>query len=249
MKLAALVLLVALVLGALVGVLMSRDPGYVMVAYDQVAVETSLWVALLALAVLYAAIRLVLYLFVRIGRGGDGLRSWHNRRRTRAAREQTTQGLLRLAEGQFPQARKLLESAAPRSPIPLVNYLEAARAAHEAGDPQGRDALLRAAEASTPGARIAAGLTRAELQRAGGQWRDCLATLRELRRHAPRQPRVLRLLVLCYQALGDWQAVLELLPELPKAVRRDPAVAAVVATAAQKRSDEPAPVATDGERS
>ncbi len=219
MKAALLVLLTALVLGGLVGVLMARDPGYVMVAYDQMAVETSLWFALLVLVLAYVLIRVASLLAVRLVRGGGSLKGWHQRRRTRTAREQTVKGLLLMAEARWAEARKLLESSAANAPSPLINYLNAARAAHEMGDTRGRDALLRAAHEShesTPGARFAVGLTQAELQCAQGRWEQCLATVLELRRQSPRHGQVLRMLVLCYQRLEDWQAILELMPDLKK---------------------------------
>lgn len=216
MKIAFLVLAVALVLGGLVGVLVLRDPGYVLIAYQNLAVETSLWFALLVLVGLYAAFALVAFLVTRTIRGSGRLKGWNARRRTRTARDQTVRGLLLMAEGRWAEARKLLEAAAGRVPAPLINYLNAARAAHAMGDARGRDELLRAAHESTPGSRLAVGLTQAELQRADGQWEACLATSLQLYRQAPRHPQVLRLLVDCYRHLHDWQAILELAGDLKK---------------------------------
>ena len=216
MKIALLVLAVALVLGGLVGVLVARDPGYVLVAYQDVAVETSLWFALLALAAGYVVVRLAMSMFLRVTRGGGSLKVWNQRRRSRSARDQTVRGLLLMAEARWAEARKLLEAAAGSMQAPLINYLNAARAAHEMGDTRGRDQLLRAAHESTPGARFAVGLTQAQLQQADGQWEPCLATLLQLYRQSPRHPQVLRMLVSCYRHLKDWHAILELAGELKK---------------------------------
>ncbi|MBK82141.1 MAG: heme biosynthesis protein HemY [Gammaproteobacteria bacterium] len=216
MKRVALLLAAALVLGGLLGVLVARDPGYVLVSYRDVAVESSLWVALAAVILLYLLLRLVGVIVSRLGVGRGGLRNWRERRRHRAARDQTIRGLLQMAEGHWEEARRLLEKAAPEVEAPLINYLNAARAAQEAGDAAGRDRLLRAAEASTPGARFAVGLAQAELQRDQGQWEACLATLLQLYRQAPRHGRVLRMLVDCYRQLEDWQAILELTDALHK---------------------------------
>ncbi|HEX7036580.1 MAG TPA: heme biosynthesis HemY N-terminal domain-containing protein [Pseudomonadales bacterium] len=216
MKFALLVLALALVLGGIVGVLVARDPGYVLVAYQNLALETSLWFALLVLVALYALLALAVFVVTRLLRGSGRLKGWNARRRTRAARDQTVRGLLLMAEGRWAEARKLLEAAAPRVPAPLINYLHAARAAHAMGDARGRDALLRAAHESTPGSRLAVGLTQAELQRADGQWEACLATTLQLYRQAPRHPQVLRQLVDCYRHLRDWQAILELVGDLRK---------------------------------
>lgn len=216
MRITLLVLAVAVVLGGLVGVLVARDPGYVLIAYQDTAVETSLWFAALVMLAIYALVRLVMFVLTRVGGGGNRLKGWHQRRRSEAARDQTERGQVLMAEGRWAEARKLLEAAAPRVPAPLINYLGAARAAHEMGDRQGRDELLRAAHQSTSGSRFAVGLTQAELQRADGQWEPCLASLLQLYRLSPRHPQVLRMLVSCYQHLQDWQAMLELMPELKK---------------------------------
>lgn len=216
MKLLILILAVALALGGLVGTLVIRDPGYVLVAYDQMAVETSLWFAVLVLVAAYVVIRFLVFLLARLGRGRISLRDWKQARRLRRAESQTVKGLLLMAEGDWQEARRRLESAADRVDVPLVNYLNAARAAHAMGDSSGRDALLSRAHESTPGARLAVGLTQAELQYDSGQWEQCLATLLQLRSAAPHHPQVLRLLADCYVHLEDWTALVELLPELRK---------------------------------
>lgn len=216
MKMALLVLVAALILGGVVGVLMARDPGYVLVAYQGVAVETSLWIALALLTAAFVLVYLLIRLLVRLGRSPGSLHGWQQRRRMAAARAQTERGLLLLAEGRFQEARKLLAAAAGRVDEPLVNYLYAARAAQELGDTRGRDELLRAAHESQPQAHFAVGLTQAELQHAAQQWEQCLATLLQLRRQAPRNARVLGLLADCYRQLGDWQAVTDLAGELER---------------------------------
>ncbi|MEZ5559272.1 MAG: heme biosynthesis HemY N-terminal domain-containing protein [Pseudomonadales bacterium] len=216
MRIGLLVLAVALVLGGLVGALVVRDPGYVLVAYDQMAVETSLWFALLLLVLAYFLVRLLILVFVRIAQGRVSLGDWNQRRRLRSARQQTVRGLLLMAEGEWLDARRLLEAAAPRVQAPLINYLSAARAANQLGDAPGRDALLLKARESTPGARLAVGLTQAELQRDAGQWQQCLTTLLELNGLTSKQPQVLRMLASCYEQLEDWDALLALGPQLRK---------------------------------
>ncbi|MCB1682886.1 MAG: heme biosynthesis HemY N-terminal domain-containing protein [Pseudomonadales bacterium] len=214
MKLGILLLIVAVVLGGLVGTLVVRDPGYVLVSYADMALETSLWFALLILLTAYVLIRLMAFLFNRSRATGGQVSGWLSERRSRNARTRTVQGLLLMAEGEWAQARKLLVASASEASAPLINYLNAARAAHELGDTQGRDDLLRQAHESTPGSRFAVGLTQAELQMAAGQWEQCLATLLQLRSEAPKHRQVLVMLSRCYQELKDWQALIELGPAL-----------------------------------
>ena len=217
MKVAMLVVVVAILLGGLVGTLIGRDPGYLLLAYGDTALETSLWFGFLLLLVVYLGIRLVVFVFVRFAAGSNRFGVWRRDRKTRTAREQTVQGLLLMEEGQWQDAHRLLASAAPRAAAPLINYLNAARAAHEMGDEQGRDELLRLAHESTPQAKFAVSLAQAKLQLDAKRWEPCLATLLQLRSESPRHPQVLAMLVDVYRELHDWEALIDLLPASKKA--------------------------------
>ena len=214
MRIALLFLITAAVLGGLVGTLMLRDPGYVLVSYAGRALETSLWFALVLLFIAYFVIRIIVFLTARLLRGRSLLGTWRKERGQRSADKQTVRGLLLLAEGQWDEARRMLTEAGQSATMPLVNYLQAAQAAHESGDAQGRDELLDRADATTPGARAAVLLTRARLLFDEGLWRDCRAALLEVREMTPRHPFMLGMLGQCHERLGDWQAVIELLPDL-----------------------------------
>lgn len=216
MKVGLLVLAIAVVLGGLVGTLVVRDAGYVLVSYDDFAVETSLWFAVLMLLGLYFLIRFTVFLSTRLLRGGGNFGTWNRRRKVRGARQQTVQGLLLMAEGQWAEAKKLLVMAATEVRSPLINYLNAARAAHELSDVEGRDDLLRKAHETTPGSRFAVALTQAQLQMSIGQWEQCLATLLQLRSEAPKHTLVMTMLASCYEELHDWQALIEMIPVLKK---------------------------------
>jgi HemY protein len=214
---------IAAVLGGLVGTLVVRDPGYVLLAYDDMAVETSLWFALVALVVIYFVVRLLVFAFSRLAATGGSFGAWNRQRQSKKAREQTIRGLLLMAEGEWAEARRLLVLAAPRVDSPLINYLSAARGAHAMGDVEGRDELLRKAHQSTPGARFAVGLTQAQLQASAEQWEQCLASLLQLQSESPRHQLVLSMLAECYEALQDWRALIELLPGIRRAKLRDKA--------------------------
>ena len=216
MRIGLLTLLVAIVLGGLVGSLMVEDPGYLLVVYDQQAIETSLWFATILLIGLYFVVRLLVFVTTRLVQGRGSLSEWNRQRRAQGARLQTVQGLLLMAEAEWAEAKRLLLNAAGRANTPLINYLNAARAAHELGLTEERDDLLRQAHETTPGSRFAVGLTQAQLQMAKAQWEQCLATLLQLRSESPKHPLVLRMLSTCYEELGDWQALIEIGPELKK---------------------------------
>ena len=213
MKARALLLCAVLVVGGLLGLFMARDPGYLVLAYDGAVLETSLWFGLLLLAVAYLAVRLLLFVLSRLVRGKGLFTAW----RARAAQRQTNRGLLLLEQGDWPQAKRLLLNAAAGVAAPAINYLSAARAAHELGALDERDELLNQAKQQDSLAAPAAGLAGADLRMAAGQWREALASLRELQALAPKHPRVLERLWRCHEALEDWQALIDLAPALRKA--------------------------------
>ena len=82
-------LFLALLIGGLLGSLMLRDTGYVMFNYGPWVMETSLWVFLIGLAVVYVAWRLLI-VTIRYLAGSQGrLLQWRSTRNLRRARERT----------------------------------------------------------------------------------------------------------------------------------------------------------------
>ena len=224
MKVRTLVyVVVAVVVGGLLGSLMLRDAGYVMVAYDNAVFETSVWFALFGLVALWVLARLLLTLVQRVLHGRANVANWAKKRRETAANTRTEQGVLHAVEGRWSDARKALTDAAEHSATPIVNYLGAAQAAHELGDADGRDRLLDLAGDVSSGATLAAGLTRARFLAESGQWRQCLQTLEALQGDSARHPQVLAMLLACHQELGNWDATVELAPAIAKSKAQDPA--------------------------
>ena len=221
MKKAALLSLAAAVLGGLLGVLMLRDPGYVLAAYDGMVVETSLWFGLLLLIAAYFALRLLLFAAGRLIQGKGLFAAWRSDRRSQAAARRTGQGLLLLEQGDWEQARALLSEAAADAATPAVNYLGAAQAAHELGAAEERDAFLSQALQAEPAAKLSAALLQTRLQVAAGDWKRALNALLELQAETPKHPMLAQRLVNCHEALGNWRALTELIPTLRKAKAMD----------------------------
>ncbi len=201
-------LAIALAAGALLAALMLRDPGYVLLSYDGMTLETSLWFAVGVLAALGFSVWALFYLVRRFRRAAGWLRS----RRAGSARAQALQGTMLLAEGRWQEAEDALLSAAAKVDTPLDSYLNAARAANQAGRHEDRDRILGEAREALPEAAFVIDLVKSELQQARGEWQASIATLEVLRRQAPRHPVVLQRLFEAHRALEDWQAALDLAP-------------------------------------
>jgi HemY protein len=208
--------LVALLLGVGVVALIETDPGYILMAYGDYTLETSLWVGLLLLGLFTLLVYLVVRLLRRLLAGQHSLAGWFSDRKSRQSARLTNRGLINFIEGNWNKARRQLLRGATHSDAPLLNYLVAARASHRVGELDKVREYLGAAEATDSQAGIAVELTQAEMRLEAGQYEQALATLVRARRNAGRHPYVLDLLCKAYRGLGDWQALSDLLPELRK---------------------------------
>ncbi|RBW51161.1 heme biosynthesis HemY N-terminal domain-containing protein [Marinobacter sp. F3R11] len=211
-----LIVLFALLIGTGLSLGLQYDLGYIRISLGNYLIETNFWVGLALLIAVVVLIVLSIGLLRRMRQGTGLVSSWVSRGKERRARRRTTQGLLALAEGNWPRARKMLTSAASNADTPLINYLAAAQAAFECGDHEAVDEMLRKAFESTPGSDMAVGITQAQLQLAGNRLEQALATLLRLRKQSPHHPFVLKLLKTTYLRLEDWRELSKLLPELRK---------------------------------
>ncbi|MDE0659434.1 MAG: hypothetical protein OXI79_07260 [Gammaproteobacteria bacterium] len=209
-------LVVGLGAGAVLAFLMVRDPGYVLVSYDGSTIETSLWFALACLVLLALLVYLLVFLIRRLARSGFAVSGWFRWRRTTKARNRSLTGVMLLAEGRWSDAKRALLESADRVDTPLANLLAAARSANELGEHRERDEILTRARESTPQADFVVELVRAELQQVAGQWARSIATLNALRKQSPQHPLVLKRLLVAHEKVGDYDAVAELAPSLPK---------------------------------
>ena len=207
-----ILVLIIIALGAVLVV--KDDPGFVLIKYRDYSLETSLAfgivVLILVMVLIYFALRFLLGFWRLLG----SMKRHSQNRRFGKTRRLLNQGLIDLAEGRFDQAETNLIKLVEYSESPLLHYLAAARAAQLQGKHDQRDSYLKAAHEAKPEAEIAIGVTQAELQLAHQQLEQSLATLTHLRGIAPRHNHVLRLLARVFFELEDWQALVELLPDI-----------------------------------
>jgi len=209
---AGLLIIAALVIGAFAAHALLQDSGYVLIDMQGYAVEMSVPGLILAIALLYLAIRLL----VRIWKAPRQLGRAAGRYRDERARERLTRGLIAIAEGNSAKGERMLARGAGRSDAPLLNYLTAARAAQQQGAEERRDNWLRLAFEREPEAGPAILVTQAELQMERGQLDEALGTLERLQTASPGHPRGIVLRAQVYRELGRWQDLESLLPSLAR---------------------------------
>jgi HemY protein len=205
----SLLLLVALAAGAFATQWLLGDRGYVLIELRGWAVEMSVPGLAVGLILLYAAVRLVVYVFRvprRVGRAAGEMKA-------RRAQRRLDQAFAALAEGQWARSERLLNRVG-EGPASLAGYLAAARAAQEQNALDRRDEWLAAAYEAEPGAAPAVLLTQAQLQIERGQVEEAVATLRQLETLSPGHPRGLGLLARALEEQGDWAGLEALLPKL-----------------------------------
>lgn len=210
-------LIVVLLVSVWVGLKISADPGLALFSWREWTVEMPLWVALVILVVFLILFYFVLRLLGSVDSSFSRWKNWLRLRRRRKSYSKTNRGLLELIEGRWRTAESCLLEGIDQSEAPLINYLAAAKAAHERHSYDKRDLYLRKAHDLAPKADVAIGLTQAKLQFDQGQLEQALATLNHLRSLAPLHVVVLRLLEKVYVRLADWRGLLKLIPSLRKA--------------------------------
>lgn len=216
MKRLFIAILATLLFAAVLAAAIAYDPGYVLIAFGNYTLETTVWVGIaLALLLLIAMYMLVLLLH-RSARQGSIFNRWRTNWRERRGRKLTQRGLLAYLEGNFERARVVLDRGANRAETPALNYVLAARAAAAQGEYKMAELYLLRARRSDDDADFAIALTTTELQLRQGKLQDALVSLMRLRNLAAKHPYILKLLQDTYIALRDWDKLLQLLPQLRK---------------------------------
>ena len=218
MKLGLLVILV-LIVSAFAASFLLADPGYVVINFRGYLIEMSVPVLMALFILTIVAAWMTMKLFRAPRKLGEAA----GRYRTGRAGQRLTRGVIEVAEGNFAKGERLLGRAADVSDAPLLNYLQAARAAHLLGQDERRDRWLRQAYENLPEAANAVLLTQAELQLDQAQYEPALATLRQIEENSPNHSHALALLGRLYYRLEDWSHLSEILPKLKKFGRLDDA--------------------------
>ena len=222
--------LTLLALGALLGVLVLRDPGYILISWQQTSVEMGLWLGgLLWLLSLVAAVATIDLLFKLLGFSDWWVR-FINGRRHRRSQQAFEEGIARLERGDWKRAERQLFNAARLSTHPLPAYLAAARAAAQGQAWERAEKYLVLAEER--GNRLAVGLARARLLLMAGQWEQAVVLLVRLQDKHPREEAVRRLLIEALTRLQRWADLADLLPQMQKALKGETAF-----TALEKRAN------------
>lgn len=194
--------------------LVQHDSGYVLIAFGDTSIEMSFWFTVILVVLMLLIARWTAKLSkgsVNLVKKSTGFILFGS---ASAAQKRTEKGLVEFIEGDFKAARKDLLKSAHNVQAPVLNYLAAARSAHELGDEtQANELLLKAEEVASEDS-LAIIITQARIQFSAKKYEKCVATLEKARKISPRNVLVLEYLRNVYSELEDWESLERLLPEL-----------------------------------
>jgi HemY protein len=210
-----LVIVFALVVSLYLG--FPADPGYLLISFGNYTFETSLFVLLVAITVIYLIVKLIIIIFgwvnpwhlIRFGRD-------YKKHRQSRKRSKTVEGLLYFTRGNWESSYKLLTDSSKDADASVVNYLAAAYAAYQNDN---RDAWMKAleqAELEYPAVRSTINSLKAQLLFRSDQLEQCVAVLQQLKNSSLNDSSLLNLLKEVYLKLQDWDQLEKLLPALEK---------------------------------
>jgi HemY protein len=208
-----LLALIALLLGVGLVAMIESEPGYLLIAFGDYTVESSLWVGLLLIAVLVLVLYAVVGTIARLLASPGSVRFWATGRQRRQAARLTNRGLISYIEGDWRKSRRALQRGAKHSASPVFNHLMAARASFQLDDPEQMRSDLEAALREDVQSAVAVDLTQAELALQGGKFDRALTCLERVAQRS-NSPQVSRLRCKALLGLGDWEGLAELLPVL-----------------------------------
>lgn len=104
-------LFITIILALVVGTKASRSPGYVLIAYEDMMLQTSLWVAVLGLLVLLLALRWLWILLSAVLGTKNKLAAWSEDRRAAQALSFLGKGVILNELGELKRANRYLERA------------------------------------------------------------------------------------------------------------------------------------------
>ena len=222
-----LVWLLVLFAAAVALTMAAHNPGYVLLVYPPYRVELSLALFGLVLFALFVAGYFAVWLYFAASRLPAQVRAFREERAQSKGRAAMMEALTAFFEGRYAIAEKAAVRAMDLGEKSGLNYIIAARSAHELHEFGKRDAYLASAEGKSVGETTMRLMAKTEFMLDQKQPQSALDSLKELneashRRHAG----VLQLELKAQQQARNWDAVLSVLAQLEKRSAIDAAAAA-----------------------
>ena len=129
-----LFLMLLLLAGLIAGPYLSGKQGYVRIETTNHIIEMSLTTLVIFFVISLAVVYSIEAAISRFCNLSNNTYSWFSRRKRVKAQKQTLEGLMRMDEGDYSKAEKLIGKNAKHSDEPVLNFIKAAEAAQQRGD-------------------------------------------------------------------------------------------------------------------
>lgn len=202
-----LFLMLVLLAGLIAGPYLSGKQGYVLIQTDSLNIELSITMLVVFFVIAMSVVYGIEWVVTRFLRLSNNTYSWFSRRKRVKAQKQTLEGLMRMNEGDYSKAEKLIGKNAKHSDEPILNFIKAAEAAQQRGDDLSANRyLIEATElAGTDNLLVEIARTRILFQQ--GKLPAARSSVDGLLVMAPRNPEVLKLAVEIYKQSKAYQAL------------------------------------------
>ncbi|OCG01169.1 heme biosynthesis HemY N-terminal domain-containing protein [Gilliamella sp. wkB112] len=213
-----LIIFLVLVGGFFLGPLLQGHQGSAIfvVANYRISMSFNSFVILLTFGLL--CLYIIYWLFKKIFNSKTALGNWLRSKSPRKAIKRIEQAQFSLLEGDYQQASKLFMKSAKGANNITLSYLLAAQA--QIDNDQlipANQSLEQAAKTCQPKEKFAFQLVQIRLQIKNHEYDAAKVVIENLLNEKPRNPEVLRLADQIYYEMGDYQAVIDLMPSMYKA--------------------------------
>lgn len=207
-----LFLMLLVLAGLIAAPYIAGHQGYVSIETDTKLIEMSLVMLVVFFALAMAVVYCVEWIFRSLLRLSRGSYQWFGNRKRKKAQKQTLEGLMKMTEGDYSKAEKLISKNAKHSDEPVLNFIKAAEAAQQRGDSLAANQhLLEAVKIAGPNS-IAVELARTRLLLQQDKLPAARSAVDSLLELAPNNTDALRLAIEIYKkskAYKGLDAILE----------------------------------------
>lgn len=212
-----LFLMILALSGLIAGPYLAGKQGYVLIQTESHYYElTFVGLAVLFVSAL-AAIYIIEGIVSRLFRLSNRTYGWFSRRKRVKAEKQTLEGLIRMNEGDYSKAEKLIGRNAKHSAEPILNFIKAAEAAQQRGDDFNANRYLIQATELAGSDNLLVELARTRILLQQNKLPAARSSVDSLLVMAYKNPEVLKLAVEIYQKSRAYQALDEILERIGNA--------------------------------
>lgn len=210
-------IIVVLVLALGLGYIIHQDPGYVLISYHHLSLETSLWVFIGGLIIISLILKILFSILRSVFSLNHHMQRWQSKRQLNRAMTLFNKGMQAYYDGYWHRAEQKLLKAAAHCTDPLSAYLFAAQAAQAQDKSHQACEHLRCALQNCPQQQHRVQLCQAKLQLMQNNLGDASDTLDAINNDHHSNPMYLMLRYQLADKQNNHQALYSLLPALKNA--------------------------------